>query len=57
MFPDIDGNVVVWEDWRNGKMRKDYSGNSDIYAFLLNSKATIPVCVDRSQQSFPAVSG
>ena len=57
LFPDIDGNLVAWEDWRHVKNPTAKQGNSDIYAALLRTGTVIPVCRKKGQQSFPAVSG
>jgi TolB protein len=57
LFPDIDGNLVVWEDWRHVKAPNASKGNSDIYGALLRTRTEIPICTKKGQQSFPAVSG
>lgn len=56
--PDIDGNIVVWEDWRNAF--QDASGwvhNPDIYMKDLTTGVVAPVCTDLSDQYNPTVSG
>ena len=56
--PDIDGNIVVWEDWRNAY--QDASGwwhNPDIYMKDLSTGVESPVCTDPSDQYAPVVSG
>ncbi|MFA6001140.1 MAG: hypothetical protein WC828_03390, partial [Thermoleophilia bacterium] len=56
--PDIDGNIVVWEDWRNAFT--DTSGwvkNPDIYMRDLTTGTDQPVCTDLADQYNPVVSG
>jgi len=53
----IDGEIVVWTDWRNGD-RADWShGNRDIYAYDLSTGQEFAVCLDPNRQSIPAVCG
>ncbi|HET6352243.1 MAG TPA: hypothetical protein VFG89_08955 [Coriobacteriia bacterium] len=47
--PDIAGNIVVWEDDRNG--------SSDIYAYDLTTKLESIVCTATGNQIDPSVSG
>jgi beta propeller repeat protein len=56
--PAIDGNIVVWEDWRNAY--EDSGGwwhNPDIYMKNLSTGVEQPVCTNTSDQYSPAVSG
>jgi beta propeller repeat protein len=45
--PDMGGNVAVWTDNRNG--------NLDIYGGNVKKKSTFAVCVNKAEQSNPAV--
>ena len=56
--PDIDGNIVVWEDMRNAT--QDIQGwwhNPDIYMKNLSTGVEGPVCTNTSDQYNPVVSG
>lgn len=56
--PDIDGNIVAWEDWRNAS--QDAQGwwhNPDIYAKDLFTETEYAVCTNASDQYSPVVSG
>lgn len=58
MNPDIDGNIVVWEDMRNAY--QDAYGwwhNHDIYMKDLSTGIVSPVCTDAEEQYNPVVSG
>jgi len=47
--PAIDGDLVVWKDWRNG--------DPDIYGYDLSRGIEFPIYVGPGEQSRPAVSG
>jgi beta propeller repeat protein len=47
--PAISGDIVVWEDWRNG--------NGDIYGYDLSTQTEFPLCTDPADQRVPAISG
>ncbi len=54
-FPDIYGNQVVWQDYRN---RPDTnSKNADIYLYNFSTGLTQQITFDTSYQSFPAIWG
>jgi beta propeller repeat protein len=56
--PDIDGNIVIWEDWRNAY--QDATGwwhNPDIYAKNVSTGVEYAVCTDMGDQYAPTVSG
>lgn len=56
--PDIDGNIVVWEDWRNAY--QDAQGwwhNPDIYAKNVSTGVEYAVCTNVEDQYSPTVSG
>lgn len=56
--PDIDGNIIVWEDWRNASPdAQGWIKNPDIYMRDLASGTDQPVCTDLSDQYNPVVSG
>lgn len=48
-FPDIDENIIVWQDDRNG--------NWDIYGYDLGSNQELEICTNTSSQTNPRVSG
>ncbi len=56
--PDIDGDIVVWEDWRNA-YQDDWGWwhNPDIYMKNLSTGVEQSVCTDTSDQYSPAVAG
>lgn len=57
-YPDIDGNIVVWEDMRNAY--KDVLGwthNKDIYMKNLSTGVEQEVCTNIYEQYNPVVSG
>ncbi len=56
--PDIDGDVVVWEDWRNA-YQDDWGWwhNPDIYMKDLSTGVEQSVCTNTSDQYAPVVSG
>ena len=47
--PDVSGNIVVWEDKRNG--------NWDIYGYDLSTGAEFPISLGEYDQKWPVVSG
>lgn len=47
--PDVSGNIVVWQDSRNG--------NLDIYALNLTTGEEMRITTDPSNQSSPRISG
>jgi beta propeller repeat protein len=51
-FPAISGEIVVWQDNRNG-----LNTGSDIYAFDLSSETEFPVCTQPGDQWKPAICG
>lgn len=56
--PDIDGNIIVWEDWTNAY--QDQGGwwrNPDIYMMDLSTGVVQPVTTNDSDQYSPVVSG
>ncbi len=56
--PDIDGNIVVWEDWRNATQDQwGWWSNPDIYMKDLSTGIEQPVTTDPADQYRPAVSG
>nr|MCU0608474.1 hypothetical protein [Chitinispirillaceae bacterium] len=52
--PRIDGNTLVWEDYRNAVSNKK---NIDIYLCNLATDAVKPICVAANFQGRPFVSG
>ena len=48
-YPDIYGNIIVWQDSRNG--------NADIYAYNLQTEQEIPICTNPADQLEPKISG
>jgi beta propeller repeat protein len=48
-YPEVSGNFVVWEDFRNG--------NWDIYGKDLSTGVEFPVCTAIYDQSSPSVNG
>ncbi|MHB0866593.1 MAG: hypothetical protein ACYC6B_04610 [Thermoleophilia bacterium] len=56
--PDIDGSIVVWEDWRNAfQDAQGWWHNPDIYAKDVVSGTVYPVCTNTDDQYSPVVSG
>lgn len=51
--PDIDGNYIVWQDYRN----QNDDSNVDIYCYDILSDTTFAVCENTSSQLNPVVSG
>ena len=49
MNPDIDGNIVVWQDNRNG--------NWDIYGYNLTTRREFQITAESHDQTNPAISG
>ncbi|KYK35373.1 MAG: hypothetical protein HXS48_27620 [Theionarchaea archaeon] len=45
--PAIYGDIVVWEDERNG--------NKDIYGYNLSTQKEFPICIDPHDQYHPAI--
>jgi len=50
-LPDIYGNIVVWQDYRNGLL------NSDIYGYNLSTSTEFQVTTDTMCQYAPAIYG
>ncbi|WP_165394850.1 PKD domain-containing protein [Methanofollis fontis] len=48
VLPDIDGELIVWMDYRNG--------NYDIYLYNLTSGEERPICTDPADQWDPVIS-
>jgi beta propeller repeat protein len=48
-WPAVSGNIVVWEDNRNG--------NWDIYGYDLSNQTEFPICTDAADQRWPQISG
>lgn len=48
-FTSISGDIVVWQDSRNG--------SNDIYGYNLSTKTEFPICTVSGDQWFPSVSG
>lgn len=48
-FPQISGNVVVWQDDRNG--------NTDIYGYNMATQTEFPICTADGIQNAVAISG
>ena len=46
--PSIDGDIVVWQDYR--------SGGWDIYGYNLATKTNFPICTIYGKQDIPAIS-
>jgi len=62
LFPAIDGNFVVWEDYRNDPDKlanpKDFlSDNSDIYIYDIASNTSYALCTAPGPQFAPRISG
>jgi beta propeller repeat protein len=53
--PDIHGNRVVWQDYRNTPATNN--NNADIYYYDFGTGQTYQVTTDTSYQSFPAIWG
>lgn len=51
MNPDVDGNVVVWADWRNPPRQYD------IYGYDLSAKQEFPVWLGTDSPGYPRISG
>ena len=47
--PDVSGNIVVWQDSRNG--------NSDIYAYNLETGEEMQITTNEARQFHPRISG
>ena len=55
---DIDGNIVVWVDWRNASQDQwGWWSNPDIYMKDLSTGVEQPVTMDTADQYMPVVSG
>ncbi len=50
-WPDISGEIVVWED------REEMYGTSDIYGYDLSTEATFAICTDDGSQCRPVIDG
>ncbi len=62
VFPSIDGNLIVWEDYRNDPDRvwdpSDSMGDdADIYIHDLETSTTHPLCTAPGPQLLPRISG
>jgi beta propeller repeat protein len=62
VYPSIDGNLVVWEDYRDDPDRvrnpSDFMGdNADIYIHDLETSTTRPLCAAPGPQLLPRISG
>ena len=51
-YPKISGDIVVWQDNRNGGY-----DDFDIYGYNLSSATEFPICTNLSEQRHPDVSG
>ncbi|MBA7482681.1 hypothetical protein ES707_18175 [subsurface metagenome] len=49
MNPDIDGNIIVWQDYRND--------NWDIYGYNLTTRQEFQITNNPDDQENPAISG
>jgi beta propeller repeat protein len=47
--PAISGDIVVWQDGRNGTW--------DIYGYNIETQTEFPICTDPGEQVYPAISG
>jgi TolB protein len=47
--PDISGDIVVWQDNRNG--------NLDIYAYDISDANEFAICLNSAEQRYPQISG
>ncbi|MCK4297940.1 MAG: S8 family serine peptidase, partial [Planctomycetes bacterium] len=61
-LPSIDGNLVVWEDYRNdpdGRADPDYflNDDSDIYIYDITTDTSYPLCTAAGPQLAPRISG
>jgi beta propeller repeat protein len=52
-FPDIYGNKVIWQDYRNTASTNIY--NADIYCYDFSTGQTQQITTDTSYQTFPAI--
>ena len=50
-FAAVSGDIVVWEDSRNG------TDNLDIYGYDLATKTQFPICTAAGSQGWPRISG
>jgi beta propeller repeat protein len=62
LFPAIDGNLVVWEDYRNDPDRLwgwyDFlNDNADIYIYDIEAGESYPLCTAAGPQLTPRISG
>jgi beta propeller repeat protein len=58
--PRIDGNIVVWADYRNdpdGQESRGQIDNPDVYGYDLASGKELPICVSEGYENDPAISG
>ena len=55
MWPDVSGNIVVWEDWRNATHTP--FDNADIYGYNILTGAEFPICNNSAAQRDPRISG
>jgi beta propeller repeat protein len=55
IWPDVSGNIVVWEDWRNA--RRTPFDNADIYGYNILTGAEFPICNNSAAQRDPRISG
>ena len=49
IWPAIDRNMVIWQDYRNG--------NYDVYGYNLSTRQEFPICTQAALQSSPDISG
>jgi len=55
-YPDISGNIVVWQDHRGIYGSQTYR-NWDIYGYDLSTQTEFPICKREGDQLYPAIDG
>ncbi len=56
-MPDIYGNRIVWEDYRNGENYYDFTGNPDIYMYDISTSKETQITTNDSAQWSPVIYG